>query len=116
MNLRLPALATTVPLAYASSAFEAGDLSRANPEKIVMEMGSEGKRMYFKTNHLELEIGKAHKLVLVNTDRIEHELDPAEFGAKVFTSKVEVVRDGKMLAEIKGSVREIEVGPGGEVE
>lgn len=72
--------------------------------------------MYFKPNHLDLETGKAYKLVLKNVDKIKHELDPGEFGAKIFTRKVEVVHDGQMLAEIKGNLREIEVGPGGEVE
>ena len=66
---------------------------------------------------LNLQTGQAYKLVLKNVDKVKHELDPAEFGAKVFTRKVEVMgHDGNMIAEIKGSVREIEVGPGGEVE
>ena len=100
-----------------SVAFAAGDLSRANIETINIEMGSSGKHMYFKPNHLNLLTGQAYKLVLTNVDKIKHELDPAEFGAKVFTRKVEVMgHDGNMIAEIKGSVREIEVGPGGEVE
>ena len=67
--------------------------------------------------HFFQSTGQAYKLVLTNVDKIKHELDPAEFGAKVFTRKVEVMgHDGNMIAEIKGSVREIEVGPGGEVE
>jgi uncharacterized cupredoxin-like copper-binding protein len=103
-------------LLVAASTYAAGDLSRANPEKIVIEMGTQGTQMYFKPNHLDLETGKAYKLVLKNVDKVKHELDPGEFGAKIFTRKVEVVHDGQMLAEIKGSLREIEVGPGGEVE
>lgn len=117
MKLKLLALAATVPLACASSAFAAGDLSRANPEEIVVEMGSEGNRMYFRPNHLELETGKAYKVVLKNTDKTKHELEAHEFVEKIFTRKVEVIdHEGQMLAEIKGSVSEVEVGPGGEVE
>ncbi len=94
-----------------------GDLSRANPETIVIEMGTAGQRMYFKPNHLNLQTGKAYKLVLRNVDKIKHEVEAHEFVEKVFTRKVEVKdQDGKMLAEIKGSVSEIEVGAGGEVE
>lgn len=107
-------LALTVP---GSLAFATGDLSRNNLNTIVVEMGSVGESMYFKPNHLELETGKAYKLVLKNVDDVEHEFEAPEFVEKVFTRKVEVKGpNGKMLAEIKGSIREIEIGPGGEVE
>lgn len=107
-------LALTVP---GSLAFAAGDLSRNNPKAIVIEMGSVGENMYFKPKHLELETGKAYKLVLKNVDDVEHEFEAQEFVEKVFTRKVEVKGpNGNMLAEIKGSIREVEVGPGGEVE
>lgn len=107
-------LALTVP---GSLAFATGDLSRNNIKTIVIEMGSMGESMYFKPNHLELETGKAYKLVLKNVDEVEHEFEAQEFVEKVFTRKVEVKGpNGKMLAEIKGSIREVEVGPGGEVE
>lgn len=102
----------TVPAVHA-----AGDLSRNNPQEIVMEMGSSGSKMYFKPDHLDLETGKAYKLVLKNTDKIKHELDAHEMVEKVFTRKVEVAdKDDNMIAEIKGKVTEIEVGPGGTVE
>lgn len=108
----LPLLALAV-----TQTFAAGDLSRNSPEKVVIEMGSNAGRMYFKPNHLELETGKAYKLVLKNTDSVKHELESAEFVEKIFTRKVEVKdENGDMLAEIKGSVREIEVGPKKEVE
>lgn len=107
-------LALTVP---GSLAFATGDLSHNNLKTIVVEMGSMGESMYFKPNHLELETGKAYKLVLKNVDEVEHEFEAPEFVEKVFTRKVEVKGpNGKMLAEIKGSIREVEVGPGGEVE
>jgi len=99
-----------------SVAFAAGDLSRNNPQEIIIEMGSTAHGMYFKPNHLQLETGKAYKLVLRNVDKVKHELEATEFSEKVFTRKVEVKdSDENMLAEIKGAVREIEVGPGGEV-
>lgn len=99
-----------------TQSFAAGDLSRDNPQKVVIEMGSKDGRMYFKPNHLEFETGKAYKIVLKNLDGIKHEFEATEFVEKIFTRKVEVKHDGKLLAEIKGSVREIEVGPYAEVE
>ena len=119
MNITKSAVfAATLALIVPSSlVFAKGDLSRANPETIVIEMGSTAKGMYFKPSHLNLVTGKAYKLVLRNVDKIKHEVEAPEFTEKVFTRKVEVKdHDGKMLAEIKGSVSEIEVGAGGEVE
>jgi uncharacterized cupredoxin-like copper-binding protein len=100
-----------------SVVFAAGDLSRNKPEVVVIEMGTKGKTMYFKPNHLEFETGKAYKILLKNVDTTKHEIESNGFVEKVFTRKVEVKDgNGKMLAEIKGSVREIEVGPNGQVE
>lgn len=95
-------------------AYAAGDMTRANPQEIVLEMGSSGSSMYFKPNHLELETGKAYKLVLKNTDKIKHEFESHEMVQKIFTRKVEVAdSSGKMIAEIKGSIEEVELAPGG---
>ena len=106
-------------LAFASPAFAAGDLSRADPIEIVIEMGTSenaDKPMYFKPDHLDLETGKAYKIVLKNTDEIEHEFAGHELFEKVFTRKVEITgASGELVAEIKGGIVEIEVGPGKEV-
>lgn len=117
MKHKLAILASLLAIPV-SVAFAAGDLSRNNPQEFVIEMGSTAQgEMYFKPKHLQLETGKAYKLVLRNVDKVKHELDATGFSDKIFTRKVEVADDhGNMLAEIKGSVREIEVGPGGEVE
>jgi uncharacterized cupredoxin-like copper-binding protein len=73
--------------------------------------------MYFKPDHLDLETGKAYKLVLKNTDKIKHELEAPEMVEKIFTRKIEVAdKNDNMIAEIKGKITEIEVGPGGTVE
>ncbi len=119
MNVTRPAVfaATLALIVPGSLAMAKGDLSRANPETIVIEMGTAGQRMYFKPIGLGLETGQAYKLVLKNVDTVEHKIEMPEFTEKVFTRKVEVKDyDGKMVAEIKGAIREVEVGPGGEVE
>lgn len=100
-----------------SLAFALGDLTRNNPIEIKLHMGTQGAHMYFRPDHLTFETGRAYKLVLINDDLQKHELESTEFAEKIFTRKVEVVSsDGGMLAEIKGAVREIEVGPKGTVE
>jgi uncharacterized cupredoxin-like copper-binding protein len=110
-------MTTLAALVAVPAVFAAGDLSRDNPQEIVLEMGSSGSKMYFKPDHLDLETGKAYKLVLKNTDKIKHEMEAHELVEKIFTRKVEVVdQNDNMIAEIKGKVTEIEVGPGGTVE
>jgi uncharacterized cupredoxin-like copper-binding protein len=110
-------LALVAAFAITPSVNAAGDLSRANITEVVVEMGTTGKGMYFKPSHLTFETGKAYKMVLKNVDKIKHELDAPGFVQRVFTRKVEVLSaSNKMLAEIKGNVREIEVAGGGTVE
>ena len=112
-NLLLGSLALIMtPVAYAD-----GDLSRENVQTVVLEMGTNTGGMYFKPNHLELKTGQAYKLVLRNVDKIKHEVDAGEFIEKIYTRKVEVKnKQGGLVAEIKGSIREIEIGPMAEVE
>ena len=104
--------------AFASAAYAAGDLSRADPAEIVIEMGQkDAKHMYFKPDHIELETGKAYKISFRNSDKIKHEFAAPEFVTKVFTRKVEVLgADGKMISEIKGAINEVEVAGGGTVD
>lgn len=110
--LALPMFALVTP-AYAD-----GDLSRADATEIVIEMGQQdAKHMFFKPNHIELVTGKAYKIVLKNIDKVKHEFAAPEFVNKVFTRKVEVLgADGKMVAEVKGAITEVEVAGGGTAE
>ena len=113
----LSLLLATAAIAFASGAQAAGDLSRADPQEIVLEMGTSGDKMYFKPDHLDLETGKAYKIVLRNLDEIKHEFAGHELIDKLFTRKVEIAdSSGNLVAEIKGNVREIEIGPKREVE
>lgn len=111
------ALLFMVP-AMVSTAYAGGDLSRADPVEIVIEMGQvDVKNMYFKPNNIVLETGKAYKIVLKNTDNIKHEFAAPEFTSKIFTRKVEVLgADGKMIAEVKGAISEVEVAGGSTAE
>ena len=115
---KLPFVLAAMVFGLASAANAAGDLSRADPAEVVIEMGqADAKHMYFKPNHIELETGKAYKIVFKNTDKIKHEFAAPEFVTKVFTRKVEVLgADGKMVAEVKGAINEVEVAGGGTVE
>jgi uncharacterized cupredoxin-like copper-binding protein len=104
--------------AFISPAYADGDLSKADATEIVIEMGQvDAKHMYFKPDHIDLVTGKAYKIVLKNVDKIKHEFAAPEFIGKVFTRKVEVLgADGKMIAEVKGAIHEVEVAGGGVAE
>ena len=114
----VPCVLAAAALLLALPAYAGGDLSRADPVEVVIEMGQQdAKHMFFKPNHIDLETGKAYKLVFKNVDKIKHEFAAPEFVTKVFTRKVEVLgADGEMIAEVKGAINEVEVGPGGTVE
>ena len=115
---KLSVLLAMCALPLASASYAAGDLSKADPAEIVIEMGAlNPKAMYFKPDHFELETGKAYKIVFKNTDKVKHEFASPELVGRVFTRKVEVLgKNGEMIAEIKGNVTEIEVAGGGTVE
>jgi uncharacterized cupredoxin-like copper-binding protein len=104
-------------VSLAGSAFAEGDLSRANVMDVVIEMGSNDDGMYLKPDHYEFVTGQAYKLILTNVDEIKHELALNEMGERIFTRKVEIAdENGDLFAEIKGSIREVEVGAGKTVE
>ena len=101
----------------ACPAFAEGDLSRANVIDVVIEMGSKDDGMYLKPDTYEFVTGQAYKLILTNVDEIKHELALNEMGERIFTRKVEITDENSdLVAEIKGTIREVEVGPGKTVE
>lgn len=116
MNTRFTGLAIMAVL-IAPMAQADGDLSRANVQTVVLEMGTRDGRMYFEPEHMKFKTGQAYKIVLKNVDSIKHEVESHGFAEKIFTRKVEV-KDSKggLVAEIKGNIREVEVGPMREVE
>ena len=101
----------------ARAADAAGDLSRQDPITVVVELGRPDGRHAFEPNRLRFETGKLYRLILRNVSRDPHYFTSDEFAARIFTRKVQVTQrqaDGSevTLAEIKGSIREIEVYPG----
>ncbi len=94
-----------------------GDLSRANVIDVVIEMGSNDDGMYFSPNNYEFVTGQAYKLVLTNVDEIKHEIALNGMGERIFTRKIEASdAEGNLITEVKGAIREVEVGPGMTVE
>lgn len=100
-------------LAVPGLAVAEGDLSRADVQKVAVELGTDANgNMYFKPDHFEFETGRAYALVMTNIDDYKHELALNEMLEKIFTRKIEITAaDGELVAEIKGYITEVEVGP-----
>ena len=110
----LSLLMASAVLVLAPSAYANGDLTRANVQTVVLEMGTNSSGgMYLKPGQLKFKTGQAYNLVLKNVDKIKHEVEAPEFVEKIFTRKVEIEDSkGALVAEIKGNINEVEVGPG----
>jgi len=94
-----------------TTAASAADLSGQTPIRVAVKLGSKGGALVFEPNQLSFQTGKLYKLVIENPSPSKHYFSALRFASAVWTRKVEA--DG---IEIKGSVREIEVKPGGEAE
>jgi uncharacterized cupredoxin-like copper-binding protein len=109
---RLATACALLALAVAGPSFAAGDLSRANIIDVPLEMGSNDEGMYFKPDHFEFETGQAYKLIMSNPDEIKHEVSLNEMTERIFTRKIEISdAEGNLVAEIKGHITEVEIGP-----
>lgn len=107
----LKAAAATVCLGF--PAYAQGDLSAMNVIDVMIELGSNDDGMYIKPSITEFETGQAYRLVITNVDVIKHEIALNGIGERIFTRKIQVDdADGNLVTEVKGSIREIEVGPG----
>lgn len=94
-----------------------GDLSRQQPEELVVTLGTPDGRHAFAPSTIRLRTGLLYKLVIRNVSRDPHYLTSDGLAASVWTRKVQVMNptagaQPPVLAEIKGPVREVEVYPG----
>ena len=116
----LPVTITALTLYAASvslSSRAAGDLSQQPPVEVKIQLGDKDNAVRFVPESIELETGKLYKLVLQNPSAQKHYFSSDGFAAAVYTRKVQVLdQGGATLAEIKGTVREIEVYPGQQAE
>jgi uncharacterized cupredoxin-like copper-binding protein len=103
-------------LTLTSPALSKGDLTKQEPIVVKVELGTSAGKHMFVPNHLIFETGKLYKLVLVNPSNTKHYFTSHGLANSVFTRKVQVVDQGSTKAEIKGTISEIEVYPGGHAE
>lgn len=106
-------LGSILALTLSTAAFADGDLSRLNVIEVPVELGSNDDGMFIDFSTTDFVTGQAYDLVITNTDEFKHEIALNEFAEVVFTRKIEISdADGNLVAEIKGMIREVEVGAG----
>lgn len=90
---------------------QAVDLSRQEPIQLALQHGDQHDNHIFEPSTFDLETGRLYKLVLSNPSPSKHYFSSPGFAAAIWTRKVQTDQ-----GEIKGSVREIQLNPGGKVE
>lgn len=110
-------LAIACGLGFLPAAYAIGDLTKQEPIEVKVTLGDSKDSLRFFPAQLSFETGKLYKLVLHNASSLKHYFSSAGLSRAVFTRKAQVLgADGKVIAEIKGVIREIEVYPGGTAE
>jgi uncharacterized cupredoxin-like copper-binding protein len=109
--------AVIIGLSCSGSAIALGDMAKQIPIEVKVQLSDHNNVMRFLPSFLEFETGKLYKLVLHNASTAKHYFSSEGLARSVFTRKVQVIgQNGKTIAEVKGSIREIEVYPGGTTE
>ena len=119
MKRKLASVFSVVAIVIASigSVMAEGDMTEQKPMEIKVQLGDSSNAMRFYPANLEFETGKLYKLVLHNSSGAKHYFSSEGLARSVFTRKAQVLgSDGKTIAEIKGTIREIEVYPNGTAE
>ncbi len=94
-----------------------GDLTRQKPVEVMVKLeGKLGESHYFVPNKLNFFTGRLYKLVIINKSKSPHYFSSNGFVKSIFTRKVQILKNGKKVAEIKGNIQEIEVFPNNIVE
>ncbi|WP_374339301.1 hypothetical protein [Methyloversatilis sp.] len=110
--LTFAAIALLSPAAHA-----AGDLGKQEAIGVTIRMGTEGDQPRFTPDSLTLETGKLYALRLQNAGDKPYYFGSQGLADAVYTRKV-VAMDaaGKVVAEVYGPIRRIEVAAGHSVE
>ena len=98
-------------LGYFNALFAAGDFTMMKPISVEIEMQSFNNVHVFSPNRIRLETGKLYKIRVFNNSNEKHYFSSKKFAESVFTRKVQILKDGKKIAEVKGIIAEVEVFP-----
>ena len=85
--------------------------------EVKVEAGTKDGKLIFTPNEFTFERGKYYKLVISNPSPGGHYFSSDAFATHIFTRKIEVAgSNGKTIAEIHGTIHDIELSPNSTVE
>ena len=88
------------------------DLTRQTPiEKTVYLKGKIGLSHFYEPSELIFFTGKLYKLIIKNVSDSKHYFGSDLFAKSIFTRKIQLTKNTKKVAEIKGIINEVEVWP-----
>ena len=94
-----------------------GDLTRQKAISVeILLKGKSGEFHYYEPAILKFETGKLYKLKLKNLSDSKHYFTSKNFADSIFTRKIQVNKDSEKIAEIKGSILEVEIFPNNTLE
>lgn len=101
----------------AAPAYAAGDLSRQEPIRVNLTLGTPEGEARFTPDRLDFETGKLYVLHIDNAGRTSYYFGSQGMADAVYTRKVSVLNaSGEAAAEVYGAVRRVEVKPGASLE
>ena len=113
MLIRLSVLAMAASVIGSGMARGAEAQKGPSPVEIKVEAGTKGNLLRFVPDHLSFERGVYYKLVISNPSPQAHYFTAEALSTHAFTRKVEVMNaNGETLAEVHGSVHDLELLPG----
>ena len=116
LNFLLKLFFLTLVLCF-TDCFAKGDLTRQKPLEVeILFKGKVGESHFYDPSVLNFETGKLYKLKLINTSDSKHYFSSHGFTNSIFTRKIQIVKNKKKIAEIKGKINEVEVFPGNTIE
>ena len=88
------------------------DLTRQTPiEKSIFLKGELGVKHFYLPNELIFDTGKLYKLIIKNESDSKHYFGSVMFSKSIFTRKIQLIKNSKKVAEVKGIINEIELWP-----
>lgn len=100
-----------------AAAQAAGDLTRQEPVRLSMSLGNAKGEHRFDPDVLTLETGRLYVLRLHNPSPHSYYFGSQGLADAVYSRKVvALAADGKLLSEIYGPVRRVELAPGASLE
>ena len=116
-NFRLLFSLIIITLIAVNKSYAKGDLTRQKAISIeVLLKGNSGEFHYYEPSILRFETGKLYKLKLNNLSDSKHYFTSKGFADSIFTRKIQVNKDQKKKAEIKGNILEVEIFPDNSLE